>query len=213
MVDRYDASGATEGEYQPGSENKVLLNKLGIIDPEEMDDIELQLLEQLYENVMNSVSVDQIITVSELCEWHRKWLGNLYEWAGKVRSVNMSKGDFSFAAAQQIPRLLAELDKTYLRVYTPCDEFNDDALVEALSIIHVEFILIHPFREGNGRLARLLANVMALQAGKSEIDFGFWDQNKDAYFASIHAGLGGNYQPMEELFRQVLLDSQKESDS
>lgn len=212
MSDRYDASGTPEGEYQPGSENKVLLNKLGIIDPEEMDDIELQLLEQLYESVMNSVSVDQIITVSELCEWHRKWLGNVYEWAGKIRSVNMSKGNFSFAAVQQIPRLLAELDKSYLSVYTPCNELNDLALVEALSIIHVEFILIHPFREGNGRLARLLANVMALQAGKSEIDFGSWDQNKDAYFASIHAGLGGNYKPMEDLFRQVLLDSQKESD-
>jgi cell filamentation protein len=105
---------------------------------------------------------DQIITVAELSEWHRKWLGNIYEWAGQERSVNMSKGDFHFATVAQIPRLLAELDKKYLSVYTPCQGFNESRLVEAIAIVHVELILVHPFREGNGRLSRLLANVMAL---------------------------------------------------
>jgi cell filamentation protein len=151
---------------------------------------------------------DQIITVAELSEWHRKWLGNIYEWAGQERSVNMSKGDFHFATVAQIPRLLAELDKKYLSVYTPCQGFNESRLVEAIAIVHVELILVHPFREGNGRLSRLLANVMALQAGWPELDFSAWDAASEDYFAAIRAGMDCNYEPLKALVKQVLNDSE-----
>jgi cell filamentation protein len=86
----------------------------------------------------------------------------------------MGKGDFHFAAAQQIPYCLNELDKKYLSLYTPCHSMDDDGLIEAIALVHVEFILVHPFREGNGRIARLLATVMALQADKPELDFSSW---------------------------------------
>lgn len=169
MTDRYDASGSIEGQYQPGSNDKVLLNKLGITSSDDMDQAELELLELLellYERVLSNVTVDQTITVADLSEWHRMWLGNVYEWAGQARSVNMAKGDFRFAVVAQIPRLLAKLDQTYLGVYTPCQDFDEAQLAEAIAVVHVELILVHPFREGNGRLSRLLANVMALQAGR-----------------------------------------------
>lgn len=48
-----------------------------------------------------------------------------------------------------------------------------DCLLEDLAIIHAEFLLIHPFREGNGRLARWLAELMCLQSGLPLPDFGF----------------------------------------
>ncbi|WP_165869160.1 hypothetical protein [Thiogranum longum] len=51
----------------------VLANKLGITDPAEMDDIELDLLNQLYNVVINSVLVDQPITIADIREWHRRW--------------------------------------------------------------------------------------------------------------------------------------------
>ena len=114
MVDRYETAGNVEGQFQPGSNGKVLLNKLGITDAVEMDDIELDLLEQLYEAISEEVEIDQMITVVDVFEWHRKWLGKVYDWAGKERSVNLNKGDFHFAAAQQIPYCLKELDKNYL---------------------------------------------------------------------------------------------------
>ncbi len=47
MPDRYDASNLPEGQFQPGSNDSVLLNEPGITDPSEMDDTELILLEQL----------------------------------------------------------------------------------------------------------------------------------------------------------------------
>ncbi|HET60277.1 MAG TPA: Fic family protein [Chloroflexi bacterium] len=49
---------------------------------------------------------------------------------------------------------------------------TDASICEALAICHVEFMLIHPFLEGNGRLARILATVMALQACQPLLNFG-----------------------------------------
>ncbi len=46
-----------------------------------------------------------------------------------------------------------------------------EQVIEAIATVHVELILIHPFREGNGRLSRLLADVMAVQAGFQSLDY------------------------------------------
>lgn len=205
MTNRYDTTGNPEGQYQPGSNDTVLVNKLSITDSQEMDDIELDLLDQLYEAVLADVEVDQVITVADIFDWHRKWLGNVYEWAGRERSVNMGKGEFHFAAAQQIPYCLKELDNNYLSLYTPCNKMDDEQLIEAIAVVHVEFILVHPFREGNGRIARLLANVMALQANKPELDFSAWDAERENYFIAIQAGMGSNYEPLKAFVRQALL--------
>jgi cell filamentation protein len=78
------------------------------------------------------------------------------------------------------------------------------ALIRGLAEVHVEFVLIHPFREGNGRIARLLADVMACQAGIGPLDYSEWDGQRDLYFAAIRAGPVLNVTPMEDLFRQVL---------
>lgn len=206
MKDRYDTTGTTEGQYQPGSNNEVLLNKLGITAPEEMDEIELGLLDDLMVSLFSEVEVSQKITVADLCEWHRRWLGNVYSWAGQYRSVNMAKGDFLFAAANLIPKLMQDLEDNFLKKLTPCEGMDDEQLVEALAHIHVEFILVHPFREGNGRLGRLLATIMALQAGRPPLDFTYLSENKDAYFQAIQAGLE-NAEPMKELFKRVLQQS------
>ncbi len=70
-----------------------------------------------------------------------------------------------------MPRLMAELESDVLAVYMPCQFAELDKIIEALAITHCELVLIHPFREGNGRLARLLATLMALQAGLPLLDF------------------------------------------
>ncbi|HDZ62193.1 MAG TPA: cell filamentation protein Fic [Nitrospirae bacterium] len=207
MTDRYDTSGNIEAQFEPGSDQRVLANKLGITDPSEMDDIELDLLSQLYDSVINSIHDDQQITVGDLCEWHRRWLGNVYVWAGQYRTVNMGKGEFHFAASGQIARLMDKLDSDILSVHTPCVGMSENGLVEAIAVVHIELILIHPFREGNGRLSRLLANVMALQAGRPELDFTAWDTDKTAYFSAIQSGLD-DYEPMKKLVRQVLREAE-----
>ncbi len=209
MKNRYTTEKGIEGNFQKGSNQSVLANKLNIASKEEMDDVELGLLNLLYNDVYSSVSINQVITTKDICQWHKKWLGNVYHWAGNYRNVNMSKNDFHFTSSRQISYLMNQLDEKLLSILLPCNEMKMDKLIQALAVVHIEFILIHPFREGNGRIARLLANVMVLQAGLPEIDFSFFDKNKKDYFKANQIGLSGNYEPLKFLFKQVLLDSEK----
>jgi cell filamentation protein len=204
MPDRYDTSGNPEAQHQPGSDNQVLLNKLGITDPQEMEDTEFDSLVKFQVALFDAFPVDQQITAKDLCEWHRDWLGAIYEWAGNYRTVTMSKGDFPFAAVPQLPNLMLKLDQEYLQKYTPCNEMERDELVNAMALCHVEFIIIHPCRDGNGRLGRLLTTVMALQAGMPPLDFELIEMGKDRYIEAIHAGHAGNYEPMKLIFSEVL---------
>ena len=194
---KYDVTGS-QGLYQPNSNDLVLANKLGITEVEDMDEAELVLLEKIYEDVLINHLPKGFIKSEDIKTWHRRWLGNVYEWAGDERAVNMSKGDFHFAAAAQIPQLLNKFESDYLNRYTPCTDLSDDELIEAIAIVHIEFILIHPFREGNGRLSRLLADVMAVQAGLQPLDYSSWDENKNEYFAAIQQGVNMNYEPMKK---------------
>ena len=66
--------------------------------------------------------------------------------------MNISKCGFSFASSAFIPKLMTEFEQNVLFKYTPCHFNVRDDLPHALAVDHVEFLLIHPFREGNGRL-------------------------------------------------------------
>lgn len=209
MSDRYRVDG-TEGEFEPESNGKVLRNLVGISSPEDMDELELGLLAQLYEEVLVHQLPDRALTAKDLRHWHRLWLGNVYSWAGQDRSVNMSKGGFPFAAAAQIPRLLDQFERQVLHRRTPCHGMSDEELTQAIAETHVEFIVIHPFREGNGRLSRLLADVMAVQAGREPLDYSEWDTHKAAYIAAIHAGFSGDYAPMTHWVARAMNASQND---
>ena len=77
MSNRYDTSGS-QSELQPGSDGRVLQNLLGITSPEEMDDIELDLLNQLYQSLFTKEFPGRRLTVADLNSWHYRWLGNVY---------------------------------------------------------------------------------------------------------------------------------------
>lgn len=71
----------------------------------------------------------------------------------------------------------------------------------------IEFIVIHPFRDGNGRLARLLATIMALQANKPPLNFDLMIADGERYIKAIHAGHAGNYLPISRIFDEILQSS------
>lgn len=105
-----------------------------------------------------------------------------------------------FAAAAHIPELMRQFEQDQLNRLTPC-RFEDTATIaKALAEVHVELILIHPFREGNGRIARLLSMLMGLQAGLPPLDFTeIQGIKRDEYFAAVQTGMDRNYQPMETI--------------
>lgn len=204
MSDRYDTSENPEAQYQPGSDNRVLLNKRGISNSEEMEGVEFDTLLAFQNKLFDVFPVDKQITANDLCTWHRDWFDAIYVWAGEYRSVNMSKEGFVFAAAHLIPKLMADFERDHLSVYTPCKEMGKDDLIEAMAICHVEFIVIHPFREGNGRLGRVLSTVMALQADMPVLDFEILEKDISRYIEAIHAGHAGDYEPMKLNFSEIL---------
>jgi cell filamentation protein len=161
------------------------------------------LLIKLYELVIIEIEYSEL-TVANITTWHQKWLGNVYEWAGEYRSVNMSKGGFRFAAAQQIPSLLEKFESEFLSLFEDLSTLDKEEVITFIAKSHVEFILIHPYREGNGRLSRLLMDVFAVQAGFDVLDYEIWDENKEFYFKSIQAGASGDYQYIERLVRDIL---------
>ncbi|WP_158616478.1 Fic/DOC family protein [Legionella septentrionalis] len=209
MRDRY-AVPNNEG-YEPGSNNTVLKNFLGITDLKTIEQLEAKKLEQVSLELIQLYSEDYQFTAEDLCNIHEAWLADIYPSAGKYRTVSMSKGGFPFANPSLIPHLMSKFETKYLKKYTPCKGYDDKTLAAALSIVHLELIIIHPFREGNGRVARLLANLMALQAGKDMLDYTTIDRTQnntsgyDRYIHAIHAGFKGDYSEIENIFYQLLV--------
>src|SRR3989338_1050511 len=202
---RYNTAHFVEDQYEPGSNNQVLKNKLGITNPDEMDDIEVIALKEATDKLVRKFDKHHRFTAADICGFHKIWLSEIYEWAGKYRQVNISKGDFPFAAAMHIPSLMTQFERDVLNRNTPCNFKDMGGTVHALAETHIELVLIHPFREGNGRVTRILATLMALQAGLPLLSFGLITvERKKEYFTAIQAGLDKNYVPMEKLFSVII---------
>lgn len=202
---KYDTSCLIEAQHEPGSHGRVLRNKLGIKSKREMERIEWEAQIKALSEIAGLYGKTHRFTAKDICKIHKVWLGDIYEWAGKYRKVNVGKGDFQFAASAYIPRLMEDLENGPLKKSTPCNFKTLDEIVTAIAIVHVELVLIHPFREGNGRAARLLADLMVMQADYPPLDYtdlekGKWKQ----YIAAIHAGLNRDYEPMARLFSGLI---------
>ncbi|MGQ0579871.1 MAG: Fic/DOC family protein [Betaproteobacteria bacterium] len=205
---RYAAQGP-EAEFEPGSRGRVLRNLLGISSVRKMEQRETEALFHATQVLIDETRLDQRFTADDIRGFHKLWLGNIYPWAGQYRGVNMSKGSFTFAAAGQIPRLMQELENGPLRRFTPCVFRALEEQAGAMAIVHAELVLIHPFRDGNGRCARLLAVLMGLQAGLPVLDFaGVRGQEKKRYIAAVHAALDRNYEPMTAIFHGIIARTQ-----
>ncbi len=202
---RYSTLGSTEGEFEPGSGNRVLKNLLKITSKREMDIQEWEALQTATNKAVNSYHPSHQFKANDIISLHKTWLKKIYPWAGQYRQVNVSKGDFHFAAANQIEKLMHRLEEKILKKYTPCIFSDMTQITEAIAITHTELVLIHPFRDGNGRLSRLLATLMALQAGLPLLDFnGVQGKRKQAYFRAAQAGIEKDYEPMVKIFDSVI---------
>src|SRR4030042_2109766 len=209
----YDASSLIEAQVEPGSRGRVLRNLLGIKSKREMDQVEAQEQLRTLEELVRIYDQTHRFTAADVRRIHKIWLGSIYAWAGNYRQVNLSKGDFPFAAANQIPRLMIEFEKGPLRAYTPCRFTEMNEIARTIAVVHTELLLIHPFREGNGRVARLLAVLMALQAGLPPLDFGnIKGRKRQEYFRAVQAGLNRDYRPMEKVFSAVICRTRRVND-
>ena len=143
----------------------VLKNKLGITDEDALDEVETELLAKAFDRLSLEYSDTHVFTAKDVCHLHKVFLGDVFEWAGTYRNVDVSSPDIRWSHARFIPEQMERFEKELLKRYTPFtpDLSREDAL-QRLAKIHGELIIIHPFRDGNGRTTRLLCSLLLVQA-------------------------------------------------
>ena len=128
----------------------ALENKLGIKSSAELareeERISKKKAVELFENgMLEKLEAGKFQT---LCEIHKYLFDDIYDFAGKFRTVNLSKGNFRFAPLMYLETAIKNVDKM------PQNTF--DEIVEK----YVEMNIVHPFREGNGRSMRIWLDMM-----------------------------------------------------
>jgi cell filamentation protein len=205
MTPRRYAAAGSEAEFQPGSRGRVLRNFLGITQVREVEEAETQALIAAQRAARTNYGRNHRFTPADIRRLHRMWLGSIYPWAGNYRTVNIGKGGLQFAHAPLIPRLMVNFGKEALRRHTPCGHTAHATVARSLAEVHAQLILIHPFRDGNDRLARLVSVLMAAQAGVNSLRLSaLAGAGKRTYVQAIQRALTRDYAPLESLFASAL---------
>lgn len=139
----------------------ALENKLGITNSAELAREEEKISKKKALELFESGILDELDagTFAALAEIHRYLFDGIYDFAGKVRTVNLAKGNFRFAPLMYLHAALENIDKM------PQSTF--DEIIEK----YVEMNIAHPFREGNGRSARIWLDQILKKELRQVIDW------------------------------------------
>lgn len=192
-MDKYDAS----NDHYCYSGTTVLKNKLNIKNLDTLESAEREI---------SAITIKRIkfqnppYSLDYMKMLHRQLFNELYEWAGELRNVDISKGGTRFCTCG---RMIAESQKlfTILARDNWLTGLRKEQFCAKLAEFYCEFNMIHPFREGNGRVQRLLFEHIALSAG-FELD---WDDiSRDEWIQANIDGVDVNYAPMERIFLRIV---------
>ncbi|MBO4726853.1 MAG: Fic family protein [Spirochaetaceae bacterium] len=139
-------------------------------------------------SLLDSIEVG---TTNGLKQIHAYLFGGLYDFAGKIRTVNISKGGFKFAAAEFLPQTLEQIEKM------------SESTFEQIVDKYVEMNIAHPFREGNGRSTRIWLDLMLKKNLKMCVD---WSKiNKKDYLSAMEeSSIDSNH--IKQLLENALTD-------
>lgn len=145
----------------------VLKNKFNITDQVELNKQEEKISKgkaiKLYDS--GKINTVKVGTFAGLKQIHKYLFEDIYDFAGKMRDVNVSKGSFRFAPVIYLAQALKSIDKM------PQSTF--DEIVEK----YVEMNIAHPFREGNGRATRIWLDLIFKKELKRVVDWNLIDKN------------------------------------
>ena len=197
------------GKYHISKEERddqVLPNKPGITDLKGIGEAEAEGFAYTELDLIEELTHETIFNISYIREIHRRALSHIYTFAGEYRSVNVSKGEFMFAAAHVIPDAMMAFEREVL-LKLPHYYQSRKKLIHDIGKVHAELLFIHPFREGNGRTLRILANMMAYKQGYGGINFEPVNRDekmKSRYITCVQAAAAEDYQPMIRLMEELL---------
>ena len=151
----------------------ILENKLNLTDQSALARAEEELSKRKAKQLFDSGDIEKVEvgTYVGLAYIHWYLFDEIYHFAGKLREVNMAKGNFRFAAVMFLKSSLEHIDKM------PQTTF--DQIVEK----YVEMNVAHPFREGNGRATRIWLDLIFKQELQQVVD---WNQiEKEDYLMAM----------------------------
>ena len=151
----------------------ALENKLGITSSAELAEAEEKISKKKAAELFENGYLENLEpgTYKALAEIHRFLFGEIYEFAGKLREVNIAKGNFRFAPVMYLREAIGNIEKM------PQSSF--DEIIEK----YVEMNVAHPFREGNGRSMRIWLDMMLKKETGQVIDWRKVD--KDDYLLAM----------------------------
>ncbi|MDE6069294.1 MAG: Fic family protein [Alistipes sp.] len=152
---------------------------------QEIDAASLEKARALFES--GAIDRIEIGTVQGLCDIHAALFGGLYDFAGKIRTLNIAKGGFRFA------------NSLYLNEILPVIERMPETTYEEIVAKYVEMNIAHPFMEGNGRATRIWLDMMLKNRLGKVVD---WQRiDKDSYLSTMERS------PINDLELRALLSS------
>lgn len=187
-MDKYDSQ--CDQYCYPGTD--VLINKFDIRDEDELEQAEKEITSAAIYDIFYQAPPYDLLYYRNL---HATLFSALYEWAGKIREVDISKGSTPFChfsyIVPEINKLFSQLEADNWLAGLSKDEF-----CQKLADYYCEFNIIHPFREGNGRIQRLFFEHLALSAGY-ELNWSLLD--RDEWLQANIAGVLDST-PMKNIF-------------
>ena len=144
----------------------ILANKLHLTDAAELARVEEKVSKQKAIGLWESGELDRLRagTFAALAQIHRTLFEDIYDFAGKMRTVNLAKGNFHFAPLMYLQAALTNIEQM------PQSSF--DEIVEK----YVEMNIAHPFREGNGRSTRIWLDCLLKKELHQVIDWSLVDK-------------------------------------
>jgi cell filamentation protein len=171
----------------------VLANKLNIQNQLELNKAEEKISKQKAKKFFESGEINRIEigTFKGLSQIHSYLFGDIYDFAGKLRDVNIAKGNFRFASLMYLPQSLENIDAM--------PQNNFEQIIEK----YVEMNIAHPFREGNGRATRIWLDLILKKELKQVID---WNEvDKADYLLSMERSVVKDVE-IKQLLRNALTD-------
>jgi cell filamentation protein len=151
----------------------ILANKLGMTSQIELAKAEERISKQKAKQLFDSgdITLAEVGSFAGLAFIHAYLFSDIYDFAGKIREVNIAKGNFRFAPLMYLEQSLQHIDKM--------PQANFDAIVEK----YVEMNVAHPFREGNGRATRIWLDLIFKKEIQQVVDWNLVD--KESYLSAM----------------------------